>query len=333
MKVLLLMLALCPPWLGAQQAAPTYQTLGRTPHEFDLFANAGWDGSWYIGYNAMWIVKLPPPPQDDNQYVRAYIGAKIGRAKYESTGGALRWTRTPIPCDIHIGIASKPSWKSSESFYLTSCEDLPLEGDHSETFHGQGESRWYWTEVPLNKVNFENANYLALWSNTPGLVSASSSPILAATIATGPVDAWINHSIQGVPPLNPEDALESNISYFAPALAIKLVPPNEPVKPSVELVSFKESPQAYLWEVQVQAKNFERVRAEVSIDASRWVPFGKSYFLAPFQVVASRDRILRELSQLVPGNRKVEQAYLRITAWDEWGNTGSTDNFIVLAKD
>ncbi len=318
-------------FLLAQQPEPIYLTLGRSPHDFDLFANTGWDGQWYVGYNSMWIVKLAPPSKD-TLYARAYLGAKLGRVKSKPAGTDLRWDRESVPCDIYIGAAATPSWKSSDSFYLTSCEDLPLDGNDGEAYHGEGESRWHWVEIPLSKISFKSDNYLGIWSNTPGIISASSGPILAATIANGPIEAWLNHSIQGVPPIHVEDSLETKLNTYAPALAIKLIPVNKAEAVKVDLLSFKESPKAYLWEIQVIARNLDRVRPEISIDGKGWVAFGKSYFSPPFQVLVLRDRIVREIGNLIPGNNKIEQAYLRITAWDEWGNSGSTDNFVVYIK-
>src|SRR3989339_2218179 len=58
---------------------PTYIALQQNINDFGRFADGGDDANWYIGYNNAWIVKLPPAPMGD--FGRAYIGAKIGRAK------------------------------------------------------------------------------------------------------------------------------------------------------------------------------------------------------------------------------------------------------------
>ncbi len=31
------------------------------PNNFSLFANGGWDGSWYVGFNTCWMQKLAVP--------------------------------------------------------------------------------------------------------------------------------------------------------------------------------------------------------------------------------------------------------------------------------
>ena len=45
------------------------------PNDFTLFANGGWDGSWYVGYNTCWMQKLPAPPA--GEYKRAFLGARF----------------------------------------------------------------------------------------------------------------------------------------------------------------------------------------------------------------------------------------------------------------
>ena len=42
---------------------PVFVAQTPNPNDYSLFANAGWDGNWYVGYNNGWIKKLPPIPQ------------------------------------------------------------------------------------------------------------------------------------------------------------------------------------------------------------------------------------------------------------------------------
>ncbi|MBI2071106.1 MAG: hypothetical protein HYT79_10960 [Elusimicrobia bacterium] len=317
--------------LEAQQAAPAYISSMNSLHDFDLFANSGWDGNWYVGYNSLWIVELPMPA-DSSGFVRAYVGAKLGRAKTQTATGQPPWVRSPIDCDLYAGISSTAAWKSSDSYYLAGCEDLPLEGSAEEAMRGSGEARWYWKEVPLSKINFGGKNYLAVWSITPEMTDAASGPILAAGRSGGTVRGWLNRGISGAPPIRTEEALETQLNEFAPALAVKLVPAHRDTQVKVELGGFKEGPDAYLWEIQAIGRNIKEVRPEISVDGNRWVSFGRPAYDPPFQIGVSRKRIQKEVKLLVPGNKKIEQAYIRITAWDEWGNSGSTDNFIVFIK-
>ncbi|MBI4064171.1 MAG: hypothetical protein HY401_07710 [Elusimicrobia bacterium] len=321
--------------LAAQDAPVAYASLMNSPHDFDLFANAGWDGNWYIGFNSMWIVELTPPPQ--KSYDRVFVGAKLGRAKTRSVAGRPPWIRSAIDCDIYIGAASTPAWKSPDSYFLTSCQDIPVEGNSQEAITGTGESRWYWREIPLSKIQINQKNYLAVWSTTAEIIDASSGPILAAGKTSGMQNAWLNRGILGAPPLDPQEALETRLNEFAPALAIKFIASRgTPAadKISVELVSFKENQENYVWEIQVQTKNLERVRPEISIDAVHWTAFGRPVFGPPLQVTVSKSRIHDEVSLLTPGNARTraKQAYIRITAWNEWEDSASTDKFTVIIK-
>ena len=70
----LLFLTFCIPQLNA--AAPDNPVIVEqvpNPNDYSLFANGGWDGNWYVGYNNGWIKKLPPIPT--GRYAHAYLGA------------------------------------------------------------------------------------------------------------------------------------------------------------------------------------------------------------------------------------------------------------------
>lgn len=316
----------------AESAMPAYLTLGDSPGDFELFANGGWDGNWYVGYNSMWIARLETP-QDKKNWSRAYIGAKLGRMKSESVDRKKPWVHEPHSCELYMGVSSTPAWKSNDVYFLTSCEDLPLEGSPTDAVHSVGESRWYWREVPLEAINFSGSNFVSIWSNTPALLSASSSPILAAAEIAGQFPAWLNRGVQGSPPLDASESLESQLSFFAPALAIKLVPEHEAIPVKVELVGFQEKSKAYLWQVQIEARNFERAQAEISLDGTRWVSFGRPIFSPPFSLMVSPERIQAEARRLLPGHKTQREAYLRIAAIDEWGNKGYTQQFSVYITD
>src|ERR1700733_113284 len=64
---------------------PTFGSLLSNINDFEQFANGGPDGNWFIGFNNAWIIKLPPVPMGN--YTRAFIGAKIGRAKTQAKSG------------------------------------------------------------------------------------------------------------------------------------------------------------------------------------------------------------------------------------------------------
>ena len=58
---------------------PVFLASRSNPNEYSVFANNGWDGNWYVGYDTAWIQKLPPLP--GGNYARAFVGAKLGRMK------------------------------------------------------------------------------------------------------------------------------------------------------------------------------------------------------------------------------------------------------------
>ena len=207
---------------------PTYLALTPNVNDFDRFANGGPDANWYIGFNNAWIVKLPPAPL--GEFSRAFIGAKVGRAKSRPNPNRP-WVRERIDGKIYMAISQSAAFSSEQSYFLVETADVPLEGDPKTYVEGVGSAEWFWTEVPLAMVSFTRPNYLIIWSPTQYFVQASSSPILAAAnvddSAGAEPRAWNNHSLSGVPPRNSDNSLETPINNINPALAIKLVPPGE----------------------------------------------------------------------------------------------------------
>ena len=92
---------------------PAYVALGPNLNDFDRFADGGPDANWYVGYNNAWIVRLPPAPAGD--FPRAFIGAKIGRAKTRPNP-KKPWLRELIPGKIYIGVSQNPWFSTEQSF-------------------------------------------------------------------------------------------------------------------------------------------------------------------------------------------------------------------------
>ncbi len=214
--------------IATSSVLPTYVALSPSINDFVRFADGGADANWYVGYNNAWIVKLPPAPL--GEFARAFLGAKVGRAKTHPNEDRP-WIREVIAGKVYMGISQNPSFTSEQSFFLSATEDLPLEADPQAHIDGVGAGEWVWTEVPLALVSFSRPNYLSIWSPTEYFVRAASAPILAAApvddASAKEVRAWNNHSISGVPPRNPVTALETPLATISPALAIKLVPAGE----------------------------------------------------------------------------------------------------------
>src|SRR3990167_3494664 len=109
------------------------------PHDFELFANGGWDGNWYVGYNTCWVQKLAVPP---GKYAKAFVGARLGRMKNYQPEGKAPWQKKAYEGEIYMGISSTASWNRAQSFYLAPTSDIPLEPDAENAVEGTGESRW-----------------------------------------------------------------------------------------------------------------------------------------------------------------------------------------------
>ena len=203
--------ALCAfhfPLLAASSDYPVFDAQIPNPNDYSLFANSGYDGNWYVGYDKVWIKKLPVVP--GGSYARAYLGAKLGRMKILPSV-ARPPEFNPIPGEIWIAIASTPVWTAPQRFKLTSTEDIPLEaGDYP--LDNTGECEWYWTEIPISSINMAGDNYVALWSPTPGLVSISSAPILAAGWGNKEMNTWLASTTHGELPTDPKVSLASGVS-------------------------------------------------------------------------------------------------------------------------
>lgn len=222
--------------LSTSPIVPTIVTLAPTVHDYTRFADGGNDGNWYVGFNNAWIVKLPAAPQ--GEFARAFIGAKLGRAKTRPVAGKP-WLREIVPGKVYAGISSAPKWTSEQSFFLAETKDIPAEPDPQAHIAGAGAGEWFWAEVPMTQVSFSGPNYLIVWSPTNSFTRASSAPIVAAYDLEEPGEtrAWLNRSIMGVPPRASGASLETPLNTQAPAIAIKLVPPG-PDEPAVSVADF-----------------------------------------------------------------------------------------------
>lgn len=209
----------------AKHPVPVYVSLIPDLNQYYLYADGGWDGSWYVGYNSCWIVKLPPAPPGN--YAKAFIGAKLGRAKTTSIAGKP-WERIPCPGKIYMGLSQFPSFSSKRTYFLIEGGDIPLEPVPNDNIKGVGSSQWFWAEVPLKHISMDNPNFLAIWSSSEYFLSNSSSPILAGAESPRRMEnVWLNRSIMGVPPRDVSEALETPVYYLQPAMVIKLIPQNE----------------------------------------------------------------------------------------------------------
>ncbi|MFH2201909.1 MAG: hypothetical protein ABIJ96_02235 [Elusimicrobiota bacterium] len=256
---------------GGYSDIPEYLSLSENIAAFGRFADGGSDSNWYIGFNNAWIVKLPPAAHGD--YQRAFIGAKIGRAK-TLPNKKRPWERNVVAGKVYMAISQKPAFSAEQSFFLAETKDIPIEQDEKINLPGTGHSEWFWAEVPLNHVSFEFPNYLIIWSPTPDFRGAEQSPILAAADAAPGESgvehrAWNNHTLTGVPPRRETGTLQVPIINLKPALAIKLTPPPGGGV-AVSDFSMKPVSDEMLFRFSAEGKNVELAWIEMSQDKLEW---------------------------------------------------------------
>jgi hypothetical protein len=301
---------------------PVYISELSNINDYFLFANGGWDGNWYVGYNVCWMEQLQKPPL--GEYVRAYIGAKLGRMKTRAVAGKPIWEKEPIPGDIYIAIASTPAWKSYQSYFLTSTKYIPLEGDPENALEGIGESQWFWVEVPMPRVNLGADNFVALFSPTPELNSIGTSPSLAGGWGSQTVNSWMSSDISGAPPITAASSLKTPITVFEPAIAMKLIPKGSEQNIFIEIAEIKPGKRNTpnkTFALEVYGQAIRKVWMECSVDGKKWAQYGRAVYTPPYTLT------------LKPGDFGGGSVKIRFVATDVWENAGySKVSEIVISK-
>ncbi|MFH1367486.1 MAG: hypothetical protein ABII64_00020 [Elusimicrobiota bacterium] len=298
---------------------PVYISELSNINDYTLFANGGWDGNWYVGYNACWMEEIPQPP--DGEYRKAYIGVKLGRMKTRRVTGKPSWEKEAIPGVVYGALSSTPAWKSNQQYFLAASEDISLESDPENAIEGVGESRWFWAEVPLEKVNMSGPNYVAVWSPTEFFVSVASSPILAAGWGSKKANSWITNDIKGYPPLTSVEALKTPITIFEPAIAMKLVPIGTEQEIAVSISAIKEgrdktSNKTFI--ADVSGEGIEKAWLEMTIDGKKWERNGRTIYSAPYVLTLIGDKMPEGKNQI------------RVAVSDIWGNIGYSEPAEIL---
>ncbi|MBI5630460.1 MAG: hypothetical protein HY921_06210 [Elusimicrobia bacterium] len=269
---------------------PKYISLAANINDFDRFADGGADANWYIGFNNAWIVKLPAAPM--GEFSRAFIGAKVGRAKTRPNPNKP-WLRELIPGKIYMAVSQNPAFGPESGYFLADTSDIPLEGTPQGYVPGVGAGEWFWAEIPVGLVSFTRPNYLIIWSPTNSFTDASSAPILAGCgdepdPGSG-ARAWNNRSIRGVPPRTAEASLETPLNNIYPALAIKLVPANSD---EVSISEFEAGLIGKKLTVRFSAggENIEEAWVESSRDQLDWQRVSRFLRRPPFIFTLPRDK-------------------------------------------
>jgi hypothetical protein len=274
----------CLSWADGPKDFPLLVEKLPNPNDYTLFANGGWDGNWYVGYNTCWITQLPAIPPGN--YKRAYIGVKLGRAKVDPAG-KRPWDKQALAGDIYAAISSTTGWPAQQQLLVTHASSIPLEGDGESAIEGVGESQWFWAPVPIDHVNQKGNNFVAVWSPTPAFLTVSSSPVLAAGWGGKEVDSWLLRDVKGAPPRRPVDP-NPGISYFRPGIALKLIPAEAAAHPlSVRVVGWTPGAPEHLKNVVTVSVSGDAVES-VWIEAlserkgAQWQRIGRPLWQPPF---------------------------------------------------
>jgi hypothetical protein len=281
-------------------------------NDYNLFANGGWDGNWYVGYNVCWMEALPSAPQ--SVYRKAYIGVKLGRAKTHAVAGKPQWEKEPIPGAIYVALSSTPAWKGDAKIFLADSRELPVEPDAENAQTGVGEARWFWSEVPVTLVSTSTPNYVAVFSPTEYFVSIASAPIIAAGWGSQKVNTWMNTDVRGYAPMRANDSLKTPITVFEPAIAMKLIPAlgtEQTLKVLIDHIADGRAKSAdKVFVADISGDLIERVWLETSLDGKHWEKHGRPIYAAPYLLTL-------KAAQLPDG--KIE---VRVAAADIWENVG-----------
>ncbi|MDD4004250.1 MAG: hypothetical protein PHW69_03490 [Elusimicrobiaceae bacterium] len=292
-------------------SVPVVYGLAPDLNEFYLYADGGWDGNWYVGYSNCWLIKLPSIAKKG--YKKAYIGARLGRAKGFPVPNRP-WEKQPVDGKIYMGLSKDGGFNSRQSYFLVDNNDIPLEAQPKETIKGVGGAQWFWTEVPLDAVSSVKPNYLALWAESDFFTDAAKSPIIAGASRknSGEDAVWLNSSQKGTPPRDAKTAFELPIKNLIPAMAVKLIPENEL---SVVARAFKAvaDDTSLVLSFSVIGQDVSRAWIEISYDRFNWLRFSKFMFEPPYSFTV--------LNKNLPKGKY----YFRAVATDALENVGYSE--------
>ena len=293
----------------AAAQSPVYVSLAQDLNQYYMNASGGWDSNWYVGYNNAWTVKLPTAPAGD--YVRAFVGAKLGRAKTVALKDKP-WQKVPVEGKIFMGLSQTPSFTSQQSYFLVESRDIPYESLPSETLDGVGSAQWFWAEIPLQNLAQDKPNYLALWSNSELFTDSTNSPIVAGAETRGRTEpsVWINNDMDGTSPRGDDIANATPITGLAPALALKLVPRND-LKVSVRQLAAVQTPKSVIFSFSVSGQDIRAAWLELSYDRFDWQRLGRFFYQPPYTATVDK--------ALLPS---ADRFFVRAAAVDCLENTG-----------
>lgn len=291
---------------------PDYISPVRDMSKFYLYANGGFHADWYVGFNNAWIIKLPPV--DSEGYAKAFIGAKLGRAKISSYPKSSN--KKIIPGKIYMGISKSSSFTPENMYFLVDSSDLPLEPLPGDYLEGINVAQWFWAEIPLSAISSDESNYLAIWSSSRYFMTSSSSPIIAAALSDDKTEnVWLNRSVKGSPPFG-EKTLEMPINGVKPAMTLKLIPKNS-YRVIIKGFRAEIGSEDMIVSFAAIGEDIHHAWLELSYDKFDWQRVTKFIFNPPYYHTFKNG----ELSE--------DMFYLRAAAVDTLGNIGYSSEIII----
>lgn len=288
--------------------AVKYVSLIKDISDYYLYANGGFYADWYVGYNNAWIVKLSSITTYG--YQKAYIGVKLGRAKNKSYPDSN--DLSPVDGKILVSISQSPIFPSY-SYVLCENQDIPFEPLESDSIKGVDSAKWFWAEIPLNRISQEKENYIAVWSQSKEFISSNRAPIIAAGyLDDGLENVWVNHSIKGALPSN-ESALEMSIGGIKPAVIIKLISEND-YKVVIKNFSYEKTNSGYTFSWNAIGTDIYRSWIEISYDRLEWKKIKDYLYSPPYFLTFKSDELPKDVF------------YLRACANDIFENSGCSNH-------
>jgi len=325
LKYSILTIAVCTlNFILNAETYPIYITGGVPINDYTLFANTGWDGNWYVGYNMCWIKRFPSEilPKNKELFSKVYVGVKLGRAKIQQKPNSAPWEKNIIDGKIYTAISSTSAWKANQRYFLCSIKDIPTEGDWENAITTTGEARWFYTEIPLKELDLNSDLWICVYSDTNYLTTASSSPILAGgwrERGQTNINVWLNNQIKGTPPINPNNSLTTGIRAFDPAIVLKFIPNTvfEEIKISVASVSDgRKDTDEKVFYISAKTPNIERMWMEISKDGTNWTKISRYIYQHPYAFNLNLQSIPSDISG---------DFFIRFAANDVFENVGYSE--------
>lgn len=299
---------------------PAYLSNSPDLNAYYMYADGGMDANWFVGYSNCWIVKLPPAPV--GRFSKAFIGAKLGRAK-STPKPDKPWELVPVQGKIFMALSTMPAFTSQQTYFLTENTDIPREPTPKDSLEGVGAAQWFWAEVPLSSIATDKPNYLALWSNSEALSSASNSPIVAGgEMRNSPEQrVWVNSSTKGTPPREADSSPGTSIGGMSPAMVIKLVPVNE-ARVIVRALALTPTSLGPVATFSAIGQDISAAWFEISPDRFSWARISRIYTTPPYSMTFTK--------AMLP---TTDTYFIRAVAQDNLSNIGRSKELTISQKD